>query len=197
MKRFLTKPVFEVLKLRLTKSHRSSLLDVIHAGIEHLDLTGGEIKGAACGGVLIPDVESYVTFRPLPHPIICVLQDATPEKKQPKEDWDLLLSRHIPEPNIDPKCIFVESVAITISRSIKEYPFLHKMSEKQLKKMEKEMKSTFKLMTMTKKNKTTSFLPLESYKYFFRDNFLDLKVDTKLNSTLQTGFKGLSDPHRI
>lgn len=154
LKRFLTKPIFEVLKLRLTKCHSSSLLDVIHVGIEHLDLTSGEIQGAACGGVLIPDVESYVTFRPILHPIICVLQDATPEKKQPKEDWDLLLSRHIPEPNIDPKCIFVESVAITISRSIKEYPFLHKMSEKQLKKMEKEIKSTFKLMTMTKKNKT-------------------------------------------
>ena len=154
MKRFLTKPIFEVLKLRLTKKYRYSLLDVIHVGIEHLDLTSGEIQGAACGGVLVPDPESYAIFRPLLHPIICVLQDATPERKQPKEDWDLLLSHHIPEPNIDPKCIFVESVAITISRSITEYPFLHKMTEKQLKRMEKEIKATFKLMTKTKKNKT-------------------------------------------
>ena len=155
LKRFLTKPIFEVLKQRVAKKFRSTLLEVIHVGIEHLDLTGGEIEGAACGGILIPDAESYATFRPLIHPIICVLQDVTPEKKQPKEDWDSLgLSLHFPDPIIDPKCIFVESVAITISRSIKDYPFLHKMTEKQLKKMEKEIKSTFKTMTMAKKNNT-------------------------------------------
>ena len=152
LKRFLTKPIFEVLKQRVTKTFRSSLLDVIHVGVEHLDLTGGEIQGAGCGGVLVPDPESYSTFKPLLHPVICVLQDATPEKKQPKEDWDLLLSHHIQDPNIDPKCIFVESVVITISRSIKEYPFLHKMNEKQLKRMEKEIRAVFKLMTMPKKN---------------------------------------------
>ena len=153
LKRFLTKAVFEVLKQRLTKSFRSSLLDVIYVGIEHLDLSRGEIQGAGCGGVFAPDAESYTIFRPLLHPIICVLQDATPEKKHPKEDWDqLLLSHHITDPIIDPKSVFVESVAITISRSIKGYPFLHKMSEKRLKGMETELKKAFKLMTTGQKN---------------------------------------------
>jgi hypothetical protein len=152
LKRFLTKAIFEVLKQRLTKSFRSSLLDLIYVGIEHLDLTGGEIHGAGCGGVLAPDALSYTIFRPLLHPIICVLQDATPEKKHPKEDWDLLLINHIGDPMIDPKSVFVESVAITISRSIKGYPFLHKMNEKRLKRMETELKKAFKLMTMGQKN---------------------------------------------
>ena len=115
LKRFLTKPIFAVLKQRLTKEFHSSLLDVIQVGIEHLDSTDEELVGAACGGVLAPDSESYSTFCPLLHPIICVLQDAAPEKKHPKDDWDLTLINDIGDPIIDPKNVFVESVSVTIT----------------------------------------------------------------------------------
>ena len=187
LKRFLTKPVFEVLKQRRTKTFHSSLLDVIHVGIEHLDLTGGVIHGAASGGVLAPDPEAYFSFRPILHPIICVLQGTTPEKKQPKEDWDLLLTQHIGETLLDPKCLFVESVAITVSRSIKGQPFLHKMNETHFKRIEKDLKKTFQFITRGQNNQKDASVSNEvdrlapfSGTYFSFENLpkgLELQLD--------------------
>jgi len=159
LKRFLTKPVFEVLKYRLTKESSGTLLDVIRAGVEFLDTDAG---------ILAPDPESYSTFKPLLHPVICTLHDANPDQKQPDENWDLSeldddlfvggsendggaddasKGAAIVKGAIDAKSVFVESVAMRISRSIKGYPFQSKMSEEQYAGMEKNLKAAFKKIT--------------------------------------------------
>ena len=63
LKRFLTKPIFQQLKLRLT-IQRTSLLDVAKAGFEHLD---SQI------GLIAPDIDSYEVFLLILHPAICTI----------------------------------------------------------------------------------------------------------------------------
>ena len=133
LKKFLTKPIFEVLKFRVTKESNANLLDVIKAGIEHLD---------SDAGILAPDAEAYLTFKPLLHPVICTLHDANPDQVQPQEDWNIN-----EDVSLDPKCMFVESVAMRISRSIKGFPFQAKMTKEQYVKMETDLRNAFKKIT--------------------------------------------------
>ena len=150
-----------MLKLRLTQIFKSSLLDVIQPSIDHLqatsgaeiDIGSGTTSGGASSRILAPDGESYLTFRPFLHPIICILLGASPETKQPMDDSEIT-DLFIKDPIIDPANLFVESVAITVSRSLAHYPFLPKMTLGHLKRMETELKQTFKHMTTGPKNGT-------------------------------------------
>ena len=50
-------------------------------------------------GIFAADPDSYRTFRPLFHPIICSVQTASPETKQPGSDWsdpDHLMCHEMP-----------------------------------------------------------------------------------------------------
>ena len=173
LNRFLTKPVFEALKHRVTKDYKASLHDVIRAAVEHLDssVSSGTIPTTSGGGdgVFAPDPDAYRTFKPLLHPIICTLHDVNPDTRQPQappaRDWlDNLLGIEL-----DAKKAFIELVAVKVARSVSGYPFQPKMTEDHYTRME------------------VSWLPIK---------FM-IRIDTMISDhqvTMKAAFKKISSP---
>lgn len=132
LKRFLTKSIFNILKLRQTSSG-VNLYDVAKVGFEHLD---SKVGAAAF------DPECYTVFKPLLHPIICTIHQATPMVKHPeKQAWNA-----IDPTGLDPEGKYISKISIRVSRSLQHFPFLPKMSRKQLEASEQEVRSTLKAM---------------------------------------------------
>ena len=70
LKRFLTKSIFQQLKLRQTLSG-TNLHDIAQSGFEHLD---------SPIGLFVPDLEAYEVFRPIIHPALCITHNVTPNR---------------------------------------------------------------------------------------------------------------------
>lgn len=131
LKRFLTRPVFELLKHRVTTSG-VNLYDVACSGFEILD---------SHVGAFAMDLDSYVTFLPLLHPIICSIHGCSPEQSQPQTNWVNI--GHI-DLSLDVDHKFIDSIRVSVVRTLRQYPFVPKMSQEQLEFMERDIRTVLK-----------------------------------------------------
>ena len=135
LKRFLVKSVFHTLKHRQT-SGNINLYDIAKSGFEHLD---SKI------GVFAHNEECYKVFKPILHPVICTIHQATPLASHPKEsNWSDI--EHL-EVELDPEGKYIDKITMTVSKNITPYPFVPSMTKSQFESLEREIRGTMKTMT--------------------------------------------------
>ncbi|KAI5711613.1 hypothetical protein M8J76_008248 [Diaphorina citri] len=129
LKKYLTKEIFDALKVKKT-SFGSSLLDVVQSGFENPD------SGV---GIYAPDAEAYIVFADLFDPIIEDYHKGFKKTdKHPPKNWGDVDSFA----NLDPNGEFVISTRVRCGRSLQGYPFNPCLTEAQYKEMEEKVSST-------------------------------------------------------
>jgi arginine kinase len=122
LKKFLTRPVFDTLKYRLTPSG-ASLLDVIQSGVQNLD---------SSIGVYAPDASAYSVFDLLFDPIIESYHHFNPTSIQPQTFFGDASAFQ----NLDAENKYVLSTRIRCARSLLGYPFNPLLTEREYNDME-------------------------------------------------------------
>jgi arginine kinase len=128
LKKYLTQPVYQVLRTRRTESG-ATLLDVIQSGVENLD------SGI---GVYAPDAASYAVFSPLFDAIIAAYHGFPATAVQPQTNFgdpSLLV-------NLDPENKYIISTRVRCGRSLKGYPFNPLLSQTQYQEIESAAQKT-------------------------------------------------------
>ncbi|XP_021940109.1 uncharacterized protein LOC110839862 isoform X2 [Zootermopsis nevadensis] len=166
LQRYLKRPVFEKLKMRLTRMDHN-LLDVIWPGAKEVpedndDDLDEELEEVIQrnGGVLIPDYESYTVFAELLMPLIkdlhglLVSYDLNPQPKSmfflaeegEDEDEDEIRKKKgsIGEIITDPSGKQVKSGRIECCRNVAEYQIPSGLSFAQLEALERDLVSALK-----------------------------------------------------
>jgi len=130
LKKYLSKAIFDKLKVVATPTFKSSLLDVIQSGVENPD------SGV---GIYAPDAESYTVFKDLFDPIIEDYHAGfKPTDKHPAKDWGDVSTLG----NLDPEGTYVVSTRVRCGRSMQGYPFNPCLTEAQYAEMQDKVSST-------------------------------------------------------
>jgi hypothetical protein len=166
LQRYLKRPVFEKLKMRLTRMDHN-LLDVIWPGAKEIPENNDadldeELEEVIQrnGGVIAPDYESYTVFSELLVPLIkdlhglLVNYDLTPQPKSiffleeededENEDQEIRKKKgHIGEIIIDSSGKHIKSGRIECCRNVAEYQVPSDLSFAQLEALERDLVSSF------------------------------------------------------
>uniref|UniRef100_A0A5S6QL07 arginine kinase n=1 Tax=Trichuris muris TaxID=70415 RepID=A0A5S6QL07_TRIMR len=150
LKKHLTKPVLDKLKLRKTKMG-GTLLDVIRSGVANLD---------SSIGAYAPDPQSYTTFKELFDPIIEDYHGFKRDEKQPNEDFG---ENRLGElTNLDPEGKYVLSTRIRCARTVKGFPFNPLLREDDYIVLEQKLKNA--LHSLPDANLQGTYYPLRGMK---------------------------------
>jgi hypothetical protein len=200
LQRYLKRPVFEKLKLRLTRMDHN-LLDVIWPGAKEipedndadLDEELEEVIQRN-GGVIAPDYESYTVFNELLVPLIkdlhglLVNYDLSPQPKSlffleeededENEDQEIRKKKgHIGKILIDPSGKQVKSGRIECCRNVAEYQLPSSLSFAQLEALERDLVSS--LEDCDRRNATDNGNQEEEKSYYSMAEVLEENSEIK------------------